>query len=277
MSRWTGIATWRGPTPNQGGQMVEVRGLVVHIAQGTFEGTISWCKNPTSNVSTHFVAGAAGQLAQMIDTDVTAWTQRAGNGHWLSVENEGFTPNPLTLAQVEDNARLLAQAHLVYGVPLKLAASPTDKGLAYHSLGAEHGVDWGHSQCPGPAIKAQLPAILARAVEIVGGVPAPHPTLHRPWPGYMPRGHYFGLYNGPDASHGGWYNIERPDVKAIQQRLIVLGYVSGVTNPNSGWADGLYEWATFEAVRRWQRDRYANLTSFYGQVWRDDWTRLFTY
>jgi hypothetical protein len=34
----------------------------------------------------------------MVDTDRTAWTQRAGNGEWLSVECAGFTPNPLTPA-----------------------------------------------------------------------------------------------------------------------------------------------------------------------------------
>lgn len=168
MGRWD-IAEWRGPTPNHGGAMVEQRGLVVHIAEGSYEGTVAWCKNPSSSVSSHFVVRADGHIAQVVDTDQSAWTQRDGNGHWLSVENEGHTPGALTPAQVEANARILAHGHAVYGYPLTLAGSPTGKGLGYHSMGAEHGYNWGHSDCPGPAIKAQLPAILARAIQIANG------------------------------------------------------------------------------------------------------------
>lgn len=182
MGRWTDIAQWRGPTVNHGGAMLEQRGLVVHIAEGSYEGTISWCKNPASSVSAHFVVAQDGRIAQVVDTDVTAWTQRDGNGHWLSVENEGHTPSALTAAQVEANARILAKAHQVYGVPLQLATSPSGRGLGHHSMGAESGVNWGHSECPGPAIKAQKPAILARAIAIASGrddemTPAEHDLL----------------------------------------------------------------------------------------------------
>jgi len=149
--------------------MLEQRGLVVHIAQGSFEGTISWIKNPDSDVSSHFVVSKTGSIAQMVDSDTTAWTQREGNGHWLSVENEGFTPSALTAAQVEANAQLLAYGAKLYKYPLTLAGDPSGRGLGYHSMGAEHGYNWGHSECPGPAIKNQLPAILARAQQIATG------------------------------------------------------------------------------------------------------------
>ena len=147
MGHWSDLPNWewRGPTPNQGGAMLEQRGLVVHIAEGGYEGTISWCRNPESNVSSHFIVSINGQIAQMVDTDVTAWTQRAGNGHWLSVENSGFTPNPLTAAQVEANAQILAKGHLKYGYPLQLAANPDGKGLGHHSMGCDWpGGAWGH-------------------------------------------------------------------------------------------------------------------------------------
>lgn len=167
---WQDIAQWRGPSPNVGGPMLEYRGLVVHIAQGSFEGTISWCKNPDSDVSTHFVVALDGRIAQVVPVDVTAWTQRDGNGHWISVENEGYTPNSLTPAQVDANARIFAKCHKVKGVPLQLATSPSGRGLGHHSMGAENGYNWGHSECPGPAIKNQKPEILARAVQIVNGI-----------------------------------------------------------------------------------------------------------
>lgn len=172
MGVWSDIAEWRGPTPNHSGPMLEQRGVVVHIAEGGFEGTISWCKNPGSNVSCHFVVAADGRIAQVADTDVTVWTQIAGNGHWLSVENEGFTPNALTPAQVEANAKILAKAHEVYGVPLQIATNPDGRGLGHHSMGTNGqqnptdtwtGPTWGHEDCPGPAIVAQKPAIVAIA------------------------------------------------------------------------------------------------------------------
>jgi hypothetical protein len=187
MARWTDLATWRGPTancgdgdqyPNEGDdRMREHRGLVIHIAEGYFEGTISYQRNPDANVSSHFVLsngvkgqGYDGELAQVVDTDITAWTQRAGNGHWLSVECAGFTPNPLTAAQCESVARLLARCHTAYGVPLQLAVNPDGRGLGHHSMGCNWPSGaWGHCDCPGPAIIAQKPAIVARAIEIAGG------------------------------------------------------------------------------------------------------------
>lgn len=166
MAIWTDIAIYRGPTVNQGGRMVEQRGVVIHIAEGTYEGTISWQKNPAAQVSSHFVVALDGTIAQVVDTDTAAWTQSAGNGHWLSVENAGFHTGQLTAAQVEANARLLAKAHLIYGVPLQLADDPSGKGLGHHGMG---GAAWGgHYDCPGTANVALKPTILARAQQLVG-------------------------------------------------------------------------------------------------------------
>jgi hypothetical protein len=169
MPRWTDLATWRGPTTNQGPAMVEHRGVVLHIAAGSYEGTIAWQKNPDADVSSHFVVAKDGRVAQVVDTDVAAWTQILGNGHWLSIENEGFLPDKLTAGQVEAAAQILARAHRDYGVPLQVATSPSGRGLGHHSMGAENGVNWGHSACPGAAIIAQKPLIVARAKEIIEG------------------------------------------------------------------------------------------------------------
>jgi hypothetical protein len=96
-------------------------------------------------------------------------------------------------------------------------------------------------------------------------------TLRRPWPG-LPTGHYFGHIRGPVASHGGYYTSERAHVAAVQRRLIELGYSVGQWG-----ADGIFGDDTKAAVSRWQRDRYAALTTRYGAVWADDWQRLFTW
>jgi hypothetical protein len=169
MARWTDLAPRQERTANEGGPMIEHRGLVLHTAEGWYEGTISWEQNPASQVSSHFVAARDGRIAQVVDTDVTAWTQRAGNGHWLSAECEGFGGSKheaLTDAQIEALAKLLTRTHQVYGVPLQVCASPDGRGLGHHSMG---GTAWGHLDCPGPQIIAQKPAIVARAKQLAEG------------------------------------------------------------------------------------------------------------
>lgn len=130
-------------------------------------------------------------------------------------------------------------------------------------------------------------AALAKVADVVvgtgssgGGTPPPSgggAKLRRPWPSYMPTSEYFGLITGPNESHGGYYANEQPDIKAIQQRVIALGYVPGIHDQNSSWADGIYEQPTKDAVAAWQRAKYAAYTTRYGEVWNDDWGRLFTY
>lgn len=104
-----------------------------------------------------------------------------------------------------------------------------------------------------------------------GSAPSPTPPAGggRPWPTYMPFDEWFGDIHGPNASHGGYYPNERPDVAAIQQRLAALGY------SEVGPADGIAGPKFVAAVTRWQSEHYASLTTYYGQVWADDWSRLF--
>jgi len=180
MARWPDIADWRGPTPNTSGSIIDHMYVVVHTADGSYEGTISWQKNPSAKVSSHFVVAKDGRIAQMLDTNAKAWTQINGNPYSISIENEGNENTPLTDAQLTANAKILAKAHQVHGVPLQLTGKVGVRGLGHHSMGAESSVNWGHSLCPGNIIKAQKPEILARAIAIVGGAqPSSTPTSSR--------------------------------------------------------------------------------------------------
>jgi hypothetical protein len=149
--------------------MVEQRGLILHVMQGSLTGSVAWAKNPASQVSFHFGTSKAGQCQQLVDTDVTAWTQAAGNGSWVSVENEDFSGNPLNAGQVEACAQLYARGVREYGWPYQLANSPSGFGLGWHGMG---GVAWGnHPDCPGQPIINQRQAILDRARQINEGTP----------------------------------------------------------------------------------------------------------
>ena len=165
--RWSDVPYQGPPDGNWSSGIVECRGLVLHIAEGSFDGTISWMKNPVSQVSAHFVIARDGRIVQMLDTGETAWTQAAGNGHWVSVENEGFATEGFSAEQTEANAQLYAWLLRTHGVPAQPADSPSGRGLGWHGMG---GIPWGnHPGCPGAANVALRPVILARAVTINGG------------------------------------------------------------------------------------------------------------
>ncbi|MFD7980173.1 peptidoglycan-binding protein [Streptomyces sp. NPDC059071] len=169
MARMPG-ATWR-PVPNftKNGQL-EVRGLVVHVMDGTLAGTDSWFRNPASQASSHFGTGRAGTLYQWVSARDRAWAQGSGNKTWLSSENEGRGGQTLTEEQLDRNAEIFAWVVKTYpNVPLKVATGPDDRGLGYHAMG---GKAWGgHTSCPGPKIVAQLDEIVRRTVAILGKKP----------------------------------------------------------------------------------------------------------
>lgn len=154
-------ATWR-PVPNctKGGQQA-VYGVVLHIMEGTLDGSDSWFRNPSSQASAHFGVGKDGRIYQWVDTADRAWAQSAGNRTWLSIEHEGHTGDTLTAAQLAATARIVAWAHQEHGVLLQPTDSVTGRGVGWHGMG---GADWGgHYDCPGNPIKAQRAAIIAAA------------------------------------------------------------------------------------------------------------------
>lgn len=167
-------ATWIGPTPNMHPNgMTDHHGLVLHIQQGTEQGSEAWFKDPASQASAHFLNPKVGGLRQLVDTADRAWAEMAGNYHWVSVENEGLSGQSLTASQVENAAQLVVWLHKVHAMPLQSTDDPNGTGLGWHGMG---GNAWGgHFDCPGDPIKAQRAAILARAKAILNP-PAPTPT-----------------------------------------------------------------------------------------------------
>jgi hypothetical protein len=116
-----------------------------------------------------------------------------------------------------------------------------------------------------------------------GGTPSPSKP---PYPGpYQLAGHhYYGLKSGPAESIGGANSWERPAIKAIQQKLVSLGYarrgngqqVAPSSWATDGWSDGVFEQLTKDAVIRFQQAHRRNSTSRWGEVWGDDWQTLWS-
>lgn len=153
----------------------------------------------------HFSTKADGTILQSRDTAYRSAACLDGNYRIIAIENEDTGPAfprwtgsdvpPLTAAQVEANARILAWAHKEHGIPLQLCpdSRPASRGLAFHRQGIDGdfgpyrfggrvsgGEVWTSSfgkVCPGDNRIAQLPAILARARVLAGNPPiAPKET-----------------------------------------------------------------------------------------------------
>lgn len=166
-------------SPNVGGTMSAHRGPVLHIAQGTYRGTISWQMNPDQRygdgtkvtTSSSWVVGKnVGEWAQMCDSDRIAWCQRGGSRERSSIELAGYAPDGMTPWQIEACAQILAWEHQQYGVPLAVADNPSEDGLGHHSMDREWlGEEWGHDSCPGSGVLADKTAVVARAKQIING------------------------------------------------------------------------------------------------------------
>jgi hypothetical protein len=178
MSIWSDIAEWIGPTQNEyPGGMGAVAGVVLHIQDGTEAGTEAWQHNPAAQVSSHFLAPRAGGLKQMVDTRDAAFAEVSGNLHWISIENEGYGGQALTDGQIQACAKVLARAHVVYGVPLQLCDNPLSPGAAGLTGHGRGGAAWGgHYDCPGDPVLNQRAAIIERAAALLGTAPPPTPT-----------------------------------------------------------------------------------------------------
>lgn len=156
------FAIWRGPIPNMkpDGMTHPVRGVILHVEEGTEQGTDSWFHNPQAQASAHFGIAADGTIHQWVDTDDRAWAEMAGNAYWWSVETEGRHTDPMTPPQVAALARLYGWLMtLPDGVPAHLAETPDDRGFGWHGMGGQL---WGgHLDCPGDQRRAQRAEVLA--------------------------------------------------------------------------------------------------------------------
>lgn len=176
MTFWSDLPNWenRSPVLHHAGTISDYRYVVIHTAEGSYEGTIAWQKNTASDNSSHFIVDYDGKIAQVNDTANRSGAQKNGNPYSIAIENAGNSGTPLTEAQLTANAHILAKAHTVHGIPLQVTNNVNTNGLGHHSMGFESGVDWGHHFCPGEIIKAQKAQIVGRAKSILAPAPITH-------------------------------------------------------------------------------------------------------
>ena len=99
-----------------------IRLVVVHVAEGSFAGTVAWFRNPRARVSAHYVVSRRGEVTRMLPHTRAGW--HAGNGavnlRSIGIEHEGFTWTPWTLTDAEyrASARVVATIMRRYVLPI---------------------------------------------------------------------------------------------------------------------------------------------------------------
>jgi hypothetical protein len=113
---------YRGNFTNANRGAAAIDFIVIHIAQGSYSGTISWFKDPRSNVSAHYVIGRRGQIAQCVHNEDIAW--HAGNWRYnkksIGIEHSGYAGRPgwWTHRKYRSSAKLSAYLCRRFNIPV---------------------------------------------------------------------------------------------------------------------------------------------------------------
>jgi hypothetical protein len=103
---------------NRGARMIDF--IVIHIAQGSYSGTINWFKNPRANVSAHYVVGRRGAIAQCVHNADIAW--HAGNWTYnrrsIGIEHAGYASQRWTDRMYRSSAKLSAYLCRRFNIPV---------------------------------------------------------------------------------------------------------------------------------------------------------------
>ena len=94
---------------------------IIHIAQGSYSGTIGWFQHRRANVSAHYVVGRTGRVAQCVRNADVAW--HAGNWTYnrksIGIEHAGYAGRRWTVSTYRSSARLSAYLCGRFNIPVE--------------------------------------------------------------------------------------------------------------------------------------------------------------
>lgn len=116
-------ANWVPADPGnyESGRTAPIDRIVIHVAQGSYAGIISWFQDPAAKVSAHYVVRSSdGEVTQMVRDADTAWHAKSANSRSLGIEHEGYIDDPSWFTDAMYNASAALTRHLasVHGIPL---------------------------------------------------------------------------------------------------------------------------------------------------------------
>jgi N-acetyl-anhydromuramyl-L-alanine amidase AmpD len=148
--------------------------IVIHIMNGTLDGTDSWFQNPDTKQSAHFGIGKNGDVHQYVDQENTAW--HAGrvnaptwkmikvsndpnkpayinpNFYTIGIEHEGDEHSVWTDAMYQTSSEVIASVVKKWNIPLD-----RDHVIGHHEI-------YSLKTCPGT--KVDLDKLIQMAIAI---------------------------------------------------------------------------------------------------------------
>lgn len=153
--------------------------VIIHTAQGSYAGTVSWFQNAQVQASAHYVVSKTGLVTQMVKHADTAW--HAGNWDYnlrsVGIEHEGYVDQPsyLTEQMYAASAGITRFVCDTYGIP-----KDRQHVIGHNQVPDPDGSGWGgggHHSDPCVTVDGrQCFWNWAHYMELVGGTNNPNPT-----------------------------------------------------------------------------------------------------
>lgn len=134
-STWYGASPYNYTSANRP-YSSRINKIIIHVAQGSYSGTINWFLNPSAQASAHYTVNYDGAVGQSVREKNIAW--HAGNWKYnkksVGIEHAGYINDPswFTDSMYRSSARLTAYLCRKYGIPVD----------RYHIIG--------HNEVPDP-------------------------------------------------------------------------------------------------------------------------------
>lgn len=99
----------------------DIRAIVIHTGEGSFQSIISWFQNPKSRVSAHYVVSREGKITAMVNEEDVAW--QAGNWEFntrsIGIEHEAYSgeKGSFTEEMYQASARLVRALIAKWKIP----------------------------------------------------------------------------------------------------------------------------------------------------------------
>jgi N-acetyl-anhydromuramyl-L-alanine amidase AmpD len=122
------------------------RGVVIHVNDGTFDGTISWFSGGSGGVGAHMEVGA-DRVWQLVDLDHKCWHAVDANAFSIGIEHAGFGRSLSEWMNAGHELAFSANRAAWIMHQYNLGKPRYGHNIWPHSWG---GVAWGNHECPGP-------------------------------------------------------------------------------------------------------------------------------
>ena len=95
--------------------------VVIHIMEGSYEGSLSWTRNAASNVSWHYQVARNGHTTQCVSENNACWTNSVWwyNQRGVNIEHEGYcSQGGPSEAMLHSSAKITAGIVNRYNIPI---------------------------------------------------------------------------------------------------------------------------------------------------------------